>query len=58
MNQTGRVQQGLGAPLVSSSTEIAKAICSGRLSPFVAKVQYKSVFPEMENSGTAGAADL
>lgn len=58
MNQTGRVRQGLGALFVSSSTEVAKAICSVRLSPFVGKVWCKSISPEMENSGTAGAADL
>lgn len=57
-NQTRRARQGLEAPFVSSSTEVAKVICSVRLSPFVSTVQCKSISPEMENSDTAGAADL
>lgn len=58
VNQTIGVWQGLATPFVSSYTEMAKAIYSLVLSPFVGKVQGKFVSPEMENSSTAEAAGL
>lgn len=58
MNQAGRVGLGLGVLFVSSSTELAKAICLVRLSPFVSKVKCKSISLETENGSTARAADL
>lgn len=58
VNQTIGVWQGLAAPFVSSYTEVAEAICSVGLSPFVGKVRCKFISPEIENSGTAEAAGL